>query len=61
MEPAFGRRLCRTALTLWVAPPALVVVWAWGEPSWVRPYALFVVLTAAVLVAIRRARHRPWS
>jgi len=21
MEPAIGRRLCRTALTLWVAPP----------------------------------------
>ena len=38
MEPALGRRLFRTALTLWVAPPALVLVWAWGEPSWARPY-----------------------
>ena len=51
MEPALGRRLYRTALTLWVAPPALVVVSAWGEPSWVWPYSLFVAVTAAVLVA----------
>lgn len=51
MEPALGRRLCRSPLTLWVAPPALVVVWAWGEPSWARPYSLFVAVTAALLVA----------
>jgi hypothetical protein len=51
MEPVFGRRLCRTTLTLWAAPAALVLVWAWGEPSWARPYSLFVAVTAAVLVA----------
>ena len=48
-------------LTLWVAPPALVVVWAWGEPAWVRPYSLFVTVTAAVLAVTHRARSRPWS
>ncbi len=51
MEPALGRRLYRTALTLWVAPPALVLVWAWGGPGWARPYSLFVAATAALLAA----------
>ena len=52
MEPALGRRLYRSPLTLWLAPPALVAVWLWGEPAWVRPYALFVAVTAAVLAAV---------
>jgi hypothetical protein len=59
MEPALGRRLYRTALTLWVAPPALAVVWVWGEPSWARPYALFVAATATVLLAATRVVGRP--
>ena len=59
MEPAIGRRLCRTALTLWVAPPVLLVVWVWGEPAWVRPYALFVAVTAAGLAAAVRVVGRP--
>ena len=59
MEPALGRRLFRTALTLWVAPPALVLVWAWGEPSWARPYSLFVAVTAALLVAAVHVVSRP--
>ena len=59
MEPAIGRRLCRTALTLWVAPPVLVAVWAWGEPGWVRSYFLFVAVTAALLVAAARVVSRP--
>ena len=33
MEPAHGRRLSRLAITLWVAPPALVAVWVWAEPD----------------------------
>jgi hypothetical protein len=60
MEPALGRRLCRSTATLWVAPPALVLVWAWGELSWARPYSLFVAVTAAALVValhmVRRVR-----
>ena len=45
MEPAHGRRLSRLALSLWVAPPALVAVWAWD-------YALFVGVTAMALAAV---------
>jgi hypothetical protein len=59
MEPVFGRRLYRTALTLWVAPPALAVVWVWGEPSWARPYSLFVAITAVVLLAAASVVGRP--
>jgi len=35
------------------------VVWVWGEPAWVRPYALFVAVTAAGLAAAVRVVGRP--
>jgi hypothetical protein len=62
MEPAPGRRLSRLAATLWVAPPALAAVWAWGEPVCVRPYCAYAALTAALLLLAEEAgRLRRWS
>jgi hypothetical protein len=62
MEPAPGRRLPRPAVTLWVAPPALTAVWAWGDPALVRPYCAFVAVTAAALVVVAPAvRLLRWS
>jgi hypothetical protein len=61
MEPAPGRRLFRPALTLGMALPALAVVALWGDPRWARSYAIFVAVTAAVLVlaALTRSARRP--
>jgi hypothetical protein len=54
MELAHGRRLSRLAISLWIAVPALVAVIVWGETA-VGAYAAFVAVSAAALVAVRRA------
>ena len=53
MEPAHGRRLSRLALTLWVAPPALVAVALGADTAWAAPFSAFVAVTVVALLAVR--------
>ncbi len=56
MEPALGRRLSRLALSLWFAPPALVLVAVWGELAWGPTYYAFVAVTVVVLLIVSLMR-----
>jgi hypothetical protein len=51
MEPAHGRRLSRLAITLWVAPPALVAVALGADAAWAVSFPAFVVVTVVALLA----------
>ena len=53
MEPAHGRRLSRLALTLWVAPPALVAVALGADTAWAAHFSAFVAVTVVALMAVR--------
>ena len=51
MEPAHGRRLSRLALTLWVAPPALLAVAVGENAAWADSFSAFVAVTVDALLA----------
>ena len=53
MEPAHGRRLSRLAITLWVAPPALLAVAVGANAAWADSFSAFVAVTVAALLAAR--------